>query len=164
MSLEPIITSPLWGRSANRWLTLLKPAWEKTMTHFPLDYKQGEISVVLADDAAIQPLNASYRGKDKPTNVLSFPQQEMHEGRFLKDKPLPPSLLWGDIILAHETIAREAHEQGKTFDHHFTHLFIHGFLHLLGYDHERPEEGERMEALERGILEALGIKDPYHMI
>ena len=106
-----------------------------------------EVSVVLTDDAHIQVLNRDYRGKDKATNVLSFPQDE-------------PQLL-GDIIIAYETIVREAEEQNKHFEDHFTHMLVHGCLHLLGYDHETDEEAEEMEALEIRILGDLGVKNPY---
>ena len=109
----------------------------------------GEVSVFLADDAAVQALNRDWRGKDKPTNVLSFPAPE-NAARLL-----------GDIALARETIAREAAEQGKSFEAHAAHLIVHGFLHLLGYDHEEEEEAEAMETRERAILAALGIADPY---
>lgn len=106
-----------------------------------------EISIVLTDDAAIRILNRDYRGKDKATNVLSFPQDE--------------ELLLGDVIIARETMQREAREQGKPLPHHFQHMLVHGFLHLLGYDHESDGEAAEMEALEVRILRALGIKNPY---
>lgn len=107
----------------------------------------GELSIVLADDAFIQQLNKQYRSKDKPTNVLSFPQDH-------------PDML-GDIILAHETIATEANDQNKSFENHVTHLIVHGVLHLLGLDHEDDKEADEMEALEIKILLHLGIKNPY---
>lgn len=109
--------------------------------------KASELSVVLCDDAYIQELNAEYRGKDKPTNVLSFPQDE--------------DFHLGDIVIAFETIKREADEQNKTFQDHFSHMLVHGFLHLLGYDHESDEEADVMENTEIQILGALGIKNPY---
>lgn len=111
-----------------------------------------ELSMVFTDDAHIRVLNAGWRDKDKPTNVLSFPG--------------PPALagnvpMLGDIVLAHETVAREAALEHKTFEHHLTHLVIHGFLHLLGYDHEAEAEAEDMEAVERRALARLAIPDPY---
>jgi probable rRNA maturation factor len=113
-----------------------------------------ELSVVFSDDAHIRELNAQWRGKDKPTNVLSFPAFPPKLGA-----ALPPLL--GDIVLASETVIREAALEGKDVRHHITHLLIHGFLHLLGYDHETGEEAEEMEAVERRALARLAIPDPY---
>ena len=113
-----------------------------------------ELSLVFADDDAIQSLNAEWRQKDKPTNVLSFPAFPMAPG-----DPLPPML--GDIVLAYETVAREAELEQKPLENHITHLIIHGLLHLLGYDHETDEEAQEMEALERQALARLAIPDPY---
>jgi len=111
----------------------------------------GEVAITFCDDAAIRALNAQWRRRDAATNVLSFPTP----GR------LEEKLLLGDIVIAHETIAREAAEQGKTFEDHTTHMIVHGFLHLIGYDHETPEEADVMEALERRIAATLGSSDPY---
>jgi len=113
-----------------------------------------ELSLVFSDDAAIRKLNAGWRGKDKPTNVLSFPAFSWRRG-----DPLPPML--GDIAIAAETVRKEADLEGKPFEHHLTHLIVHGFLHLLGYDHETNGEAEEMEGVERRILAALAIPDPY---
>lgn len=112
-----------------------------------------ELGVTFTDDAAIRGLNAQWRGKDTPTNVLSFPA--FPEG----GDAIPPML--GDIVLARETIEREAALDGKPFDHHLTHLVAHGLLHLLGYDHETDDEAEDMEGAERRILASLAIPDPY---
>jgi len=111
-----------------------------------------ELSIMLADDARIADLNKTYRGKDGPTNVLSFPAAGMPG----MDRPL-----LGDIALAHETIVREAEAQHKSFAHHLLHLTVHGVLHLLGHDHENDTDAEDMEALERRILEDFGVADPY---
>ncbi|WP_378945133.1 rRNA maturation RNase YbeY [Mesorhizobium sp. ANAO-SY3R2] len=113
-----------------------------------------ELSLVFTDDDSIQKLNAEWRGKDKPTNVLSFPAFPIAPG-----DPLPPML--GDIVLAYETVVREAELEGKPLENHITHLIIHGLLHLLGYDHETDDEAEEMEALERQALARLAIPDPY---
>jgi probable rRNA maturation factor len=107
------------------------------------------IAVLLADDAVVADLNHRFRGKSGPTNVLSFPAPPNPEGQI------------GDIALAHGVCAREAADQGKSLEHHLTHLTVHGVLHLLGYDHETDGEAEAMEALERSILETLGVSDPY---
>jgi probable rRNA maturation factor len=110
---------------------------------------EGAVSVLLADDAAVRELNAEWRGKDKATNVLSFPAAPS----------AAPHL--GDVALAYETCAREAAEQGKPLEHHLSHLVAHGVLHLLGWDHESDDEAEAMEAHEREILAGLGVPDPY---
>jgi probable rRNA maturation factor len=112
-----------------------------------------ELAVMLTDDAAIRALNGRWRGLDKPTNVLSFPAPAALRG------DAPAHL--GDIAIAYETTAREAKSEGKPFAHHLTHLAVHGFLHLLGYDHESEADAEAMEQLERSILSRLGIPDPY---
>jgi probable rRNA maturation factor len=111
-----------------------------------------ELSVVLTDDASIRAINAQWRHKDEPTNVLSFPAPPALPGA--------PRLL-GDIVIAHETTAREAKAEGKPFSDHLGHLAVHGFLHLLGYDHESDADAEVMERLEREILAKLGVPDPY---
>jgi probable rRNA maturation factor len=110
-----------------------------------------EISVTFCDDAEIRELNAEWRGKDKPTNVLSFPTPG----------PLSARLLLGDVVIAYETVAREAAEQEKSLRDHAAHMVIHGFLHLIGYDHETAAEAEEMEGLERRIASRLGLRDPY---
>jgi len=111
-----------------------------------------EISIVLTDDAEQQELNRDWRGKDAPTNVLSFPQIE----------PFSPVIgILGDIILARETLEREAANLEKPLAHHFTHLVVHGFLHILGYDHLTEDEALVMEGLETQILAGLGVPDPY---
>ncbi|MBL8584606.1 MAG: rRNA maturation RNase YbeY [Rhizobiaceae bacterium] len=115
---------------------------------------QAELSVVFTDDAHIRALNAGWRGKDKPTNVLSFPAFPLRPGA-----PLPPML--GDIVLAAETVAGEAALEAKPLAHHISHLVAHGLLHLLGHDHEHEAEAETMEALERSALARLAIPDPY---
>jgi probable rRNA maturation factor len=119
------------------------------------------IAIVLADDAMLRDLNHTWRGKDAPTNVLSFPATDTEEGM----RPEPPfpgvPLELGDIVMARETCEREALEQGKSLSDHVRHLTIHGVLHLLGYDHEADDEAERMEGLETRILAGLGVADPY---
>ncbi|AWU94909.1 rRNA maturation RNase YbeY [Azospirillum ramasamyi] len=116
-----------------------------------------ELSVVLADDALVHRLNREYRGKDKPTNVLSFALTEAEEPEVQDGMPV----MLGDVILAYETVVREASEQRKNVKDHMTHLVMHGVLHLLGYDHETDDEAEEMEALETRLLASFGIADPY---
>jgi probable rRNA maturation factor len=113
--------------------------------------KDAEISILLCDDAFIRDLNQKWRGIDKPTNVLSFPAGDT--------AVLGPLL--GDIVIAYGTAKREAEEENKLLSSHVAHLLVHGFLHLIGYDHSVTAEAEEMEALERTILAALGIDDPY---
>lgn len=120
-----------------------------------------EISVKLTDDDEVRRLNAAYRDKDAPTNVLSFPmvQDDWLDGIANSDDG---EVLLGDIVLAHDVCAREAEAKGVPFEHHAAHLIVHGALHLLGYDHEQGEaEAEAMETLERDALAAIGIADPY---
>lgn len=113
-----------------------------------------ELSVLLTDDASIKEINSKWRMQNKATNVLSFPTKELNVG----ETPLP---LLGDVIFAYETILREAEELTKSFEEHLTHLFIHGFLHLLGYDHINDTDAEQMERIETGILLSIGLSDPY---
>ena len=109
----------------------------------------GDVVVLLTDDAAVRDLNARFRDKDRPTNVLSFPAPETAE----------PHL--GDIVLAYGVCADEAAAQGKSLADHLSHLVVHGVLHLLGRDHEDDAEAEEMEAEEREILAGIGVADPY---
>lgn len=113
----------------------------------------GEVAIMLTDDAAIRTLNRDWRALDKPTNVLSFPApaQGGSEG----------PRMFGDIAIAFETVRREADAEGKPFADHLSHLAVHGFLHLVGHDHENDDDAETMESLEREILAALGVPDPY---
>ena len=115
----------------------------------PSDVESPVVCVMLTDDDTVADLNQRFRGKAGPTNVLSFPAPANPEGQI------------GDIALAYGVCAREAAEQGKTLSQHLMHLTVHGVLHLLGYDHEDDGEAEAMEALERSILESLGVPDPY---
>jgi probable rRNA maturation factor len=120
------------------------------------DVGEAELAVMLTDDAGIRTLNSNWRGIDKPTNVLSFPALQPTAGA----PPDAPRML-GDIAIAYDTTRREADEEEKPFDHHLSHLAVHGFLHLIGYDHEKDDDAEAMESLEREILAQLGIPDPY---
>ena len=113
----------------------------------------GDVVVLLTDDAEVTTLNARHRGRDQPTNVLSFPSADM---------PVPgqPRHL-GDLVLAYETCAAEAEQQGKSLADHLSHLTVHGVLHLLGRDHDDDGDAEAMEAEERAVLASLGVADPY---
>lgn len=121
------------------------------------DLMRAEISLVLSDDAEVRTLNHSYRGQDKPTNVLSFAALDDGEAPQPEDGPL----VLGDVIIAFETTAAEAAAEDKTLLRHLSHLVVHGVLHLLGHDHQDDAEAEEMERLETAVLGALGIPDPY---
>ncbi|MCK3776089.1 rRNA maturation RNase YbeY [Ensifer sesbaniae] len=120
----------------------------------PLPKTPPELSLVFTDDASMRAINAEWRNQDKPTNVLSFPAFPVTPGAM-------PGPMLGDIIVARETLEREAVDLEKSFDAHLTHLLVHGFLHLFGYDHMEDDEAERMESLETRILARLGLSDPY---
>ena len=115
---------------------------------------RAELAILLTNDSAIRALNHDWRKRNAPTNVLSFPAN-----------PLPgrrPRHL-GDIVIAYETVAREAKAEKKSFDRHLVHLAVHGYLHLLGHDHANDREARKMERLEVAILAKLGLPDPYDM-
>lgn len=120
-----------------------------------LGAETGGVVILLTDDETVRDLNARFRGKDRPTNVLSFPAADM------PGLTGPPPL--GDIVLAYGVCVREATEQSKTLGNHLTHLVVHGVLHLLGRDHEAEVEAEAMESEERTILASLGVEDPYSL-
>jgi probable rRNA maturation factor len=145
--IETDIQSQPWNKVDFDLGKTIDNAISATSKMFEWDAETIELSLVLCDNSFIQNLNKQYRGKDKPTNVLSFPQNE-------------PQML-GDIIIAYETILTEAAAQDKTLRDHFTHMLVHGFLHLCGHDHEEDSEAVEMEALEVEILQSLNIKNPY---
>jgi probable rRNA maturation factor len=120
----------------------------------PFPGEPPELSLVFTDDRSIREINAEWRHQDKPTNVLSFPAFPVAPGTM-------PGPMLGDVIVAYETLKREAEELEKPFEEHLTHLLVHGFLHLFGYDHIEDDEAERMEGLETRILARLGLSDPY---
>jgi probable rRNA maturation factor len=122
-----------------------------------LSTKRAELAIVLTDDSAMRDLNCTWRGKDAPTNVLSFPAPGRGGGK--KGNRAPRAL--GDIVIAYETTAREARAERKPFGHHLAHLAVHGYLHLAGHDHESDKEAEAMEALEIAILARLKVPNPY---
>ena len=121
------------------------------------DVGEAELAVMLTDDAGVRTLNSNWRGIDKPTNVLSFPALQPTGANREDDAPR----MLGDIAIAYETTRREADDEQKPFDHHLSHLAVHGFLHLIGYDHEKDDDAAAMETLEQEILAQLGIPDPY---
>ncbi len=150
-SIDIVRESPLWEEQPDTDAAVRRAIAEASVDVATTD---AELSVVLTDDSRIRALNRVWRGFDKPTNVLSFPAQDRSSGQGA------PTLL-GDIVIAFETAKQEALAQGTPFLHYLTHLTVHGFLHLRGYDHEAEDEAETMEQLERQILARLDISDPY---
>ncbi len=150
-TIDIVTQSRLWEARRNS-TAVLKRSIRQAASAVAL--KGGELAVVLADDSALRRLNRKWRRQDKPTNVLSFPCDA---------RPMPRAsrAVLGDIIIAYETTEREARALGKPFAHHLAHLAVHGFLHLLGYDHEAEHEAHAMEELEISILAGLGVPNPY---
>ena len=147
--IDVIIEDGAWTHDAD---ALVRRAVTEAATAFGGDFKNRSVAVLLTDDASIRRLNAQWRRIDKPTNVLSFPAASNQQG---------PVRSLGDIAIAYETTAREATKEGKPFADHLAHLAVHGFLHLVGHDHDTDATAERMEGLERVILARLGVPDPY---
>lgn len=155
IDIELVETSARWRERLPRRRALCVAAAEAAFAAAkPKLTRRSEVSVVLADDALVRRLNRQWRRIDAATNVLSFPSLDL-------DVPPKAPLLLGDVVLAFETVSREAQEQGKDIADHLRHLVVHGILHLLGYDHEAPGGAEQMEALETEVLARLGVADPY---
>src|SRR3954447_6413941 len=153
---EVLIVAGQWSGEADA-AAVVHRAIETAASMVEADTADAELAVMLTDDAGIRTLNRNWRGQDKATNVLSFPALPQTGTRSVDDAPR----MLGDIAIAWETTRREADDEQKPFDHHLSHLAVHGFLHLIGYDHENEVDAEAMEALEREILGLLGIPDPY---
>ena len=145
--LNFIVHDERWVALIPHWQEEVASALEKTAQKLNKDFSPQEVNIVLTDDAEIQALNKTFRKLDKPTNVLSFPSGDEES--------------LGDIVLAYETVVREAIQDATSPLHHTLHLIIHGFLHLLGYDHDAEEEAQEMEGLEIQILSTLNIANPY---
>jgi probable rRNA maturation factor len=181
LEIDIVVESEQWSAAPEAEPTLRRAIAAAAAA---LSTKHAELAIVLSDDSTIRVLNRDWRGVDAATNVLSFPispSPGRGEGRGSRGRnPLTPTLsplargsplrqgqaqsappLLGDIVLAYETIAREAKKQKKPFAHHLAHLGVHGFLHLLGYDHARDKDADAMERIERDILARLAIPDPY---
>lgn len=154
---EVLVVADCWSVEADADAVIHR-AIEAAAAMIDTDTADAELAIMLTDDAGIRTLNQNWRGIDKPTNVLSFPALQPPEGA---DEPDDMPRMLGDIAIAYETTRREADEEDKAFANHLSHLAIHGFLHLVGYDHEKDDEAEEMETLEREILATLGIPDPY---
>ncbi|MGR3323583.1 MAG: rRNA maturation RNase YbeY [Pseudooceanicola sp.] len=161
MSVEVIHEDPRWREAGLDRLS--EAAFAAVTARIGGAAAEWEVAILACDDARIAALNADFRGKGAPTNVLSWPSEERGAeapgGHPAPPDPLDPEL--GDIAIAYETCLREAEEAGKPLADHVTHLIVHGVLHLLGYDHERDEDATLMEGLETAILEDMGLADPY---
>ena len=153
LKIDVLVDSEHW-KNAGTAKAVVRRALKQAAT--ALSTKSAELAIVLTDDAAMRRLNRNWRGIDASTNVLSFATK--NPGDRL-DEQLGSHL--GDIVLAYETVKREAHREGKPFDHHLAHLVVHGFLHLLGYDHASSAQARRMETIERAVLRDLAVPDPY---
>lgn len=163
LKIDVLVDSEHW-KNAGTAKAVVRRALKQAAT--ALSTKSAELAIVLTDDAAMRRLNRNWRGVDAPTNVLSFATKNPGN-RHMRDrvsdeldKQLGKHL--GDIVLAYETVKREARREGKPFDHHLAHLAVHGFLHLLGYDHASSAQARRMETIERAVLRDLAVPDPYH--
>ena len=153
---EVLVTAECWQDEPDAEAVILRAIAAATEA-VDADVGEAELAVMLTDDSGIRTLNRNWRGIDKPTNVLSFPALQPEGAR--KPGDAPPML--GDIAIAYETMRHEADEEHKPFEHHLSHLAVHGFLHLIGYDHENDADAATMETLETEILSQLGIPDPY---
>ena len=166
MTLEIALEADEEWDSSSPWEPLVRKAAEAAIAEsaFPQlaeTARPVELSVRLAGDEEVRALNAHWRRKDKPTNVLSFPMAEPYELEQADDDG--PAIMLGDLILAHGVCGREAAEKGVAINAHATHLVVHGTLHLLGYDHEADDDAADMEAREVRALERLGIANPYEV-
>jgi probable rRNA maturation factor len=155
LAVEVLRKSELWDRAAMSDAVLVRTAAAAFSAVRPRDDGPCKVTIVLTDDAEQRALNRTWRGKDAPTNVLSFPASAQ------MGEPLGEPHSLGDVVLAYETVAREAHADEIALADHVVHLVVHGVLHLLGYEHENAAEAERMETLERAVLATFGIADPY---
>ena len=164
MMLDIAIEADSEWDSSSRWAGLVRTAAEAAIAESAFPWladseRHVEISVRLADDEEVKALNAQWRGKDKPTNVLSFPQIEPEHLEHVEDSG--PELMLGDLVLARGVCAREAEEKAIPLEDHAAHLVVHGTLHLLGYDHQDDQDAADMERREARALARLGIADPY---
>ncbi|WP_254473384.1 rRNA maturation RNase YbeY [Bartonella sp. B1098] len=154
MIIIDIMTKSAGWNDEKMLYNITEKALMAVMHHVSLENVVSEISLLFTDDEHMAQINAQWRGKNKSTNVLSFPAFPIKAGS-------SPGPMLGDIIIARETVVLEAEKQGKTFQDHLTHMIVHGILHLLGYDHKTDDEAHQMEKLEKEILQKLSIKDPY---
>lgn len=147
-SVDIQVASPLWHGQPLAEQTVRDAIAAAADT---LSTTDGEVSIVLTDDQAIRTLNREWRKIDKATNVLSFPAAPAGGGE----------KMFGDIVIAYETLAQECNDEGRDFLHHLAHLTVHGFLHLVGYDHQTDSDADEMEGIESKIMSAMKMPDPY---
>lgn len=159
LSIDVDIREAAWTALDKNLATMCEDILQAVWPSLSTTNNDFEVSVVLADDAMLQQLNKKYRGKDAPTNVLSFPTDLGDDERVPDGEPAP----LGDIVLSFDTLKREAADLGIEMGDHFTHLLVHGMLHLIGYDHETDEDAAEMESLEIDILADMGIINPYQV-
>jgi probable rRNA maturation factor len=170
-AIDIMVDSPLWKAQRGVRAVLQRAIGEAAAMAAT---SGGELAIVLTDDSAIRALNRVWRGKDQPTNVLSFPANAPPQSLPRKPgrvgvgaasgragEPQGRVRLLGDIVIAYETMAREATAEGRPFQHHLAHLAVHGFLHLVGHDHAADAEADAMEALEIAVLARLDVPNPY---
>jgi probable rRNA maturation factor len=148
-AIDIMVQAPLWATQRGAKATVRRAIVEAAIA---TSTSAGELAIVLTDDSAIRSLNHNWRRKNAPTNVLSFPS---HRNGWETPRHL------GDIVIAYQTTLREAKAERKPFQHHLAHLAVHGFLHLIGYDHEADDEAEVMENLEISVLARLRVPNPY---
>ena len=158
LKVDVLVDSEHW-KNAGAAKAVVRRALKQAAT--ALSTKSAELAIVLTDDAAMRRLNRDWRGIDAPTNVLSFATKDPGDRPDEQRGSQQRGSHLGDIVLAFETVKREARREGKPFDHHLAHLAVHGFLHLLGYDHGNDAQARRMERIERAILRDLAVPDPY---
>jgi probable rRNA maturation factor len=151
LTVDVMVNSALWQAEPKARNIVRRSVMEAAAA---VSTTAGELAIVLTDDSAIRQLNREWRNKDATTNVLSFPMPAAATGE---------TMLLGDIVIAYETTAREALAEGKPLRNHLAHLAVHGFLHLVGYDHETDREADAMESLEAVILSRLGVPNPYRL-
>jgi len=156
VTADIVIESDLWAAQPDAETTVAAAiSAAATLVKDLHSTRGGEVSILLSDDSAVRDINRQFRGLDKPTNVLSFPAA---------DTPATQGQLGnhlGDIVIAYETLQRECESEDRLFLHHLAHLTVHGFLHLIGYDHETDAQADEMEALETRIMIAMNMPDPW---
>lgn len=163
ITIDCEVADPLWDAFPLELEWVIGQTIKTTLGRVVPYMESCEVSVLLTGDQHIQELNEQYRGKDKPTNILSFGSYDhpIEETMYKRDVQKGVPIILGDLILSYHTVLKETQEQNKLFEHHLRHLIVHGVLHLLGYDHVHDEDARMMEDLEIEILKLFGIVNPY---